>query len=244
VSTSAKEVLDQLETPGRMLAFCDETDLTNDATSTMVPNIHAWMALIMSSDHYAAVAAEVLAYQDEHSLPELHGNEIVSPGSASPWKEIGAQARLAAYKFGCELVAAHALELRYNHVSKAQYDTMIAEHGSSLPKSYKKAVKAVFKSSIIERLSLHGDALLVFDKDKNNHGPTLESIADAAHLVGGGLLRAASHEVPGLQLADIAAYAVGRYLRRRDAIIADGGNDFDTVAMTLLGNLHGRFASL
>ncbi len=245
MTVAAIEVLDQIARPGRTLALCDETDFTQCPTTTMVANIHAWVALVTPSDHYAALAAAVLAYQAEHSLPELHGNEIVTPGSASTWNAIAPDVRLAAYEFACGLITAHAAEVRYVHISEAQYATMVARHQNALlPKTYKRAVKAVFKTSIVAHLSAYAPALVVFDKEKNNAGPTLEQIAGATHLVGGGVLRAGSHTVPGLQLADIAAYAVGRYLRRRDGILAGTGNAFDMVGMTLIGDLQSRFMSL
>ena len=95
-------------------------------------------------------------------------------------------------------------------------------------------MKTVFRTSIVSHLAGHAPALVVFDKDKNNPGPTREPLPGCDHLVGGGIVRAASHDVPGVQLADVAAYAVGRYLRRRDAIIDDKPNAVDAINMEML----------
>jgi len=240
-----EQILGQIAEPGRMLAFCDETDLTKEATSTMVAEIHAWVALLIPSARYAAVSAAVLDYQQAHGLPELHGNEIVTPGKASAWRPVTIEKRLDAYRFACDLIASEAADVRYVHMSEAQYADLVAAHPEEeLPAKHKTAVKAVFKSCIAEQLADHAPAILVFDKDKNNAGPSLEPIPGAAHLVGGGVLRERSDLLPGLQLADIAAYAVGRYLRRRDAIPTKGAKGFDNIAIELVETLDGRFSTL
>ena len=240
--TPAAAALAELTLPGRTLAFCDETDLTNGATSTMVADIHAWVALILPSDAYPEVESMVRAYQTQHGLPELHGTEMVNPKSGTPWKAVPGNVRLDAYRFACELIAAHAIDLRYSYISKGQYTELAAgQPKGTVPTSHKAAVKTVFRTSIVSHLAGHAPALVVFDKDKNNPGPTLEPLPGCDHLVGGGIVRAASHDVPGVQLADVAAYAVGRYLRRRDAIIDDKPNAIDAINMTMLEGLTGRF---
>ncbi len=220
--TPAAAARAELTLPGRTLAFCDETDLTSEATSTMVADIHAWVALILPSDAYPDVEGLVLAYQAEHGLPELHGTEMVNPKSGTPWKAVPDDVRLAAYHFACELIAAHAVDLRYSYISKGQYAELTAgAPKGTVPNSHKAAVKTVFRTSIVSHLAGHAPALLVF--------------------VGGGIVRAASHGVPGVQLADVAAYAVGRYLRRRDAIIDAEANAVDAINMAMLEGLTGRF---
>lgn len=240
--TPAAAALADRTLPGRTLAFCDETDLTSAATSTMVADIHAWVALILPSDAYPEVEGLVLAYQAENALPELHGTEMVNPKSGTPWKAVPDDVRLDAYRFACKLIAAHAIDLRYSYISKGQYAELTAgAPKGAVPASHKAAVKTVFRKSIVSHLARHAPALVVFDKHKNNPGPTLEPLPGCNHLVGGGIVRAASHDVPGVQLADVAAYAVGRYLRRRDAIIDATVNAVDAINMAMLEGLSGRF---
>lgn len=228
-----------------MLAFCDETDLTNEPTTSMVANIHAWVAVNMPSDRYAGLSAQVVAYREDNALPELHGNEIVNPPSNSTWRTVSYDRRVEAYRFACEQVATAADEVRYLHVSQGKYAAMLAEHpDAALPRGYKAAVKRAFKRCIVERMVASAPAIVVFDKDKNNPGPTLEQIDGAVHLEGGGIVRADSNTVAGLQLADVAAYAVGRYIRRRDLIIGQEGNPFDRIGMALVGDLRDRLATL
>lgn len=212
----------------------------------MLADIHEWVALIMPSDDYGAMADAVVAFRHEHQLPELHGNEIVTPGSGSPWKPVPVELRLAAFKFACDLAAGNAAELRYVHISKRQFQEMVAENPCAPFKTtkHKPAVMDVFKHCLVERRAETGPSLAVCDKDKNNPGATLEKIHGAADLLGGGLIRATSHEVPGLQIVDVVAYAIGRYLKKREAIIAETGSDFEDVAVAFVGQLQSRFKTL
>lgn len=241
MTSAADAALAELSHPGRTLAFCDETDLTTTPTATMVGDIHAWVALILPSTSYPELESALLSYRAQHGLPEFHGTEMVNPKSGTPWKAVSFAGRIDAYRFACGLVAAHASELRYSYISKGQYEDLLAQHpGSGAPECHKDAVKSVFQTSIVPHLAGDAPALLVFDKDKNNLGATLEPLAGCDHLIGGGIIRAPSHEVPGLQVADIAAYAIGRYLKRRDAIIAEQEKPFDTINMEMLADLTGR----
>jgi hypothetical protein len=199
--TSAAIVLAEAADPGRTLAFCDETDLTIGATSTMLAKIHAWVALILSSEAYAALRDDLLAYQAEHGVPEFHGAEIVNPGSKSAWKSIAYEQRLDAFRFACALVTTHATELRHVHISAEQYEESRAIYPEQVPKSHKRGVKTAFKGHIVDYLVGQAPVMLVFHKDKNNPAATLEPVVGASHLAGGGILRASSHSVPGLQVA-------------------------------------------
>jgi hypothetical protein len=242
--TDAALVLSGIAEPGRTLALCDETDLTTTATSKMVADIHAWVALIMPSEGYPSLRDSLLAYQAEHGVPEFHGNEIVNAGSKSAWKHFDYERRLNAYRFACALVASHASELRYVHVSAAQYAEWFAAYPDDLPASHKDGARGSFAGHIIEYLAGRPAPMLIFDKERNNPGPTIQPVAGAGHLAGGGILRAGSNEVPGLQVADIAAYAIGRYLKRRDRIIAGNASAFDEVSMEMVAALPERVHSL
>jgi hypothetical protein len=242
--SSPATILAGIADPGRTLALCDETDLTIAATSTMVAEIHAWVAMIMPSEAYSSLRDALVGYQAEHGVPEFHGNEIVNAGKKSAWSDTAYDRRIDAYRFACALVTTHATELRYVHISAGQYAEWMTAYPGQLPSSHKDAVKASFAEHIVDYLAGHAPAMLVFDKHKNNPGPTIESVTGADYLAGGGILRASSQDVPGLQVADIAAYAVGRYLKRRDNIIADTANEFDHVSMEMVAALPGRVRSL
>lgn len=244
VPQDAAELLSELTSSGRMLCFCDETDLTIEPTSTMVADIHAWVGFLIPSEAYAKAAAIIEQYRASHNLPEFHGTEIVNPKSKSPWKSVPVERRIAAFDFVCAQVDHYAAHICYAYMSKAQYDEGAAEHHGQVPECHKAGVKDYFKATMVERLAAFAPAVLIFDKDKNNPGPTLEPVSTAPHLVGQGILRADSKDIAGLQMADIAAFAVGRYIRRRDKIIAGSNDPIEASAMTLVGNLGSRLTSL
>jgi len=234
--TSPDALLASVADAGRTLVFCDESDLTIEATSTMCAEIHAWVGVEMPSDTYSALASTLHCYQADHGVPEFHGNEIVNAGSKSAWRLQSFERRLDAFRFACDLVVEHAATLLTVHIPAEQYQTWVDE-GRVRPHSHKDGVKEVFAKSIVEHLANRAPALLIFDKDKNNPGPTLLPVRNAPHLAGGGILLADSNSVAGLQVADITAYAIGRYLKRRARLLDDTANAFDRVAEKMLEDL-------
>ncbi|WP_156139457.1 DUF3800 domain-containing protein [Sphingomonas sp. 35-24ZXX] len=234
--TTPDALLASVADAGRTLVFCDESDLTIGATSTMCAKIHAWVGLEMPSDAYSALSSAVRWYQASHRVPEFHGNEIVNAGSKSAWRPQSFERRLDAFRFACNLVVEHAALLLTVHIPAEQYQNWVDE-GRCRPDSHKDGVKEVFAKSIVEHLADRAPALLIFDKHKNNPGPTLLPVANAPHLAGGGILLADSNAVAGLQIADVAAYAIGRYLKRRDRLLDDTANAFDRVAAKMLEDL-------
>ena len=234
--TTPDALLASIAAAGRTLVFCDESDLTIETTSTMCAEIHAWVGLEMPSHAYSALANAVSCYQADHGVPEFHGNEIVNAGSKSAWKLQSFERRLDAFRFACDLVIEHAASLLTVHIAAEQYQVWVDE-GQVRPGSHRRGVKEVFAKSIIEHLADRAPALLIFDKDKNNPGPTLLPVPNAHHLAGGGILIADSNAVAGLQIADVAACAIGRYLKRRDRLLDDTANAFDRVAEKMLEDL-------
>ena len=63
---------------------------------------------------------------------------------------------------------------------------------------------------------------------------------EGTFLVGGGPIVANSASVPGLQLADMAVFSIGRYLQNRDHIASGSGKGFDLIALDTIAALAGR----
>ena len=239
------EILETLTTSDATLAFCDETDITQQATSTMVANIHLWAALIIPSKAYAALGEALSLYRTEHALPEFHANEIVTPGKGSPWRAVDPSRRLAAMRHACMLASDPACTLRYVHIPLHQYEALRDEHANvAMPGNYKSAVKTAFLGCLAEVLADAPRAIVVMDRTKPRPQPTIAQVAGAPHLVGGGAVYADSASVPGLQLADVAAYAVGRFIRRRDRIAAGQQDAFDELMMTTVAAFQDRFINM
>lgn len=245
-------VIAGLGTPGRLLAFCDETDLTKEPTSTMVGDIYLHSAAIMPSDGYAAFASELAAALQTFGVSEFHAVDIVNNGKKSVWRHREKADRLAALKTVCDALCASEGHIYYVHIPKEQHEELLAKWvDADLDPDHKIAVKTRFRELVAELLDTATPAAVLADKEKNNPGLGLATIEGGGHLLGGGIILAHSHEVLGLQLADAAAYVIGRYIRRRDGMAAtleDAGEEalgaFDRLVAETVGRLSGRVHSL
>jgi len=249
MTASPAALVADLAAPGRILAFCDETDLTLEATTTMVADIHCHVAVVIPSDDYGALAASLSAALAGFGVAEFHATDIVNNGKRSVWRERAKADRLAALQMICDALCVSGAHLYYVHIAKSQYDGFAAAlPPGSLDPDHKVGVKTRFRELIADLLDTPTAAIVVADKEKNTQGVGRAAFDGSGHLLGGGILLAHSHDVPGLQLADIAAYVVGRYLRRRDRMVAVSDeadlDDFDRVVAETVGRLHGRFHSL
>lgn len=245
-------VINSLATPGGFLAFCDETDLTTEATSTMVGDIHLHAAVVLPSDGYATLASELHAALKTFDVSEFHAVDIVNNGKKSVWRHREKADRLAALQTICDALCASEGHIYYVHISRNQHEKLLAEwpDADSDP-DHKIAVKTRFRELIAALLDTETPAAVIADKEKNKPGFGMAKVEGGDHLLGGGIILAHSHEVLGLQLADAAAYVIGRYIRRRDgmaATVKDVGEEaldaFDLLVADTVGRLVGRVHSL
>jgi hypothetical protein len=238
-------IVANISEPGRILAFCDETDLTNEATSTMVADIHLHAAVVLPSDGYAALALELALSLKKFDVVEFHAVDIVMNGARSVWKNRDKANRLAALQTICGALLASCGHIYYVHVPKQQYAGFVAElPQGALPPNYKTAVKRCFRELIASLLNTPTPAIVIADKESNKCGLGLAKVDGGNHLLGNGIILAHSHEVLGIQLADAAAYVIGRYIRRRKKMIEVGLDDFDQIIAETVSQLHGRMHSL
>jgi hypothetical protein len=230
--------------PGRIIAFCDETDLTLTPTSTLVGELHLYGGVILRSETYSLLSQNLTGYLADIGQVEFHANEIVNPNSKSRWKALDYGARVEALRHVCSVIADSNAIFVYARICKAQYTELLeATGGAAEGINYKAAVKQVFLRSVAEYLVGTTPAVVVIDRDKNTPGPSPVKFQGSASLIGGAAISVNSEEVIGLQIADIVAYVIGRFLRRRDRIApADPEHyeAFDRVVMEFLGHMHGR----
>jgi len=215
----------------------------------MVADIHLHAAVVLPSDGYAGFASELAPALQAFGVAEFHAVDIVMNGKKSVWRQRDKADRLAALQLICNALCACRGHIYYVHVPKEQYDGFVSELPlGALITDHKVAVKTCFRELIADLLDTPTLAIVVADKDKNTGGLGLAEFEGSAHLLGGGIILAHSHEVLGLQLADAAAYVIGRYIRRRDTMIAVGNeaefDDFDRIVAETVGRLHGRLHSL
>jgi hypothetical protein len=98
MNRSLLPLLDDLTSPGRTLAFCDETNLTEGATPTLVANLRLHAAFVLDSSAYATVSGPLADFLAAGGLPEFHAAEIVNGKAGSPWKTVPMRVRLDAYQ--------------------------------------------------------------------------------------------------------------------------------------------------
>jgi hypothetical protein len=244
VDANLHSIIADLGTSGRVLAFCDETDLTFEPTSTMVGDLHLYGGIILRSEAYRPLAHTLTTYLADVGQAEFHGTEIVNPKAGSNWKSLDYGARVEALRHVCTAIAESSVIFVYARICKAQYADMVINAGGAIKEdNYKAAVKQVFLRSVTEHLTGADPAVLLIDREKNTPGPSLVKFEGGGGLTGGGAISADSASVLGLQIADVVAYAIGRFLRRRDKIAAADYaryDRFDTVIVEFLGRLHGR----
>lgn len=128
------------------------------------------------------------------------------------------------------------------HVPKAQFAALKAQAQlvGKVGVGFKQGLKRVFLRCLFDHLGPAKErAIVVMDQDKPLAEPVIESWPEASFLVGGGPVAARSVEVPGLQLADMAAWSLNRYLCRRPSFVAGTATEIDRAALEVVGRLDG-----
>jgi hypothetical protein len=239
---SAKQLLANLAEPGRTLVFCDDTDIAPQPVPWLQPDLRILVAVEMSSEAYAAAVVALEARLASLGMPEFHAAEIANPNGKSPWKAISAEDRASALHFLAGILTGSGARVHQAHVPKAQFDQLKAQAQlvGKVGVGFKMGLKRVFLRCLLDHLATAGgEAIAVLDQDKPLAQPVVEHWPEAAFLVGGGPVAARSTDVPGLQLADMAAWSINRMLCRRPCFDDGTATDFDRAALELVGNLDG-----
>lgn len=238
----AKQLLEGLVQPGRTLVFCDDTDIAPQPVPWLQPDLRILVAVEMSSEAYAAAAAELTARLASLGMPEFHAAEIANPKGKSPWKALSPDERASALHFLAGVLNGSGARVHQAHVPKAQFATLKAQAqlGGKVAVGFKMGLKRVFLRCLFDHLApAGGETMVILDQDKPLAEPVVEHWPEAAFLVGGGSIAARSIDVPGLQLADMAAWSINRMLCRRPCFDDGTATDIDRAALQLVGNLDG-----
>ena len=236
-------ILQDLPMPGRTLAFCDETNLTEQATATLVANLRLHVGIVVQSEVYGPVAEALRTFLKANGLPEFHSTEVVNPRTGTPWRNVPFDLRLEAFERLTQAVNMGGSRIPYLYLSKQDHDGFVARSGGLITADYKRSLKTVFLSCMAAYLA-RPMPILVIDRDKNTPGPVLHPISNPGNLLGGGAISVESHKVIGLQIADMAAYAVRRYLLKRAVLYIGNAGPFDEIAARAVASFEGRFELL
>jgi hypothetical protein len=245
---AASQIVEGLTAPGSTLVFCDDSDITDSPHENLAPNLRILCALVLSSEDYALIKARMenkLKMLGEN-LIEFHATEIVNPKKTSSWFQVSEGKRINALKFLKTLLVQWSRKLFYAFVTKQQYLELRKKAQSEGPVSvaYKQGLKRVFLRCLFERLAYADRTVVLLDQDRPQEAPTIECWPEGNFLLGGGPISAGSALIPGLQLADMAAFCITRYLRKRPCIVNGNAGPFDTIAAETLAGLGSRVECL
>lgn len=238
----ASGILDELVVPGRRLIFCDDTDLEGRPVAMLEPDLRILVAVELDSGAYASAALQMAAYLDNLGMPEFHATEIANPGSKSPWKAIDTDRRIEALEWLGDLLAGLEASVSFARIPKAQFNELKAQAQQlgSVGVGFKQGLRRVFLRCLFEECEQYAaPTLIVLDQEGPVAEPTVEHWLAGTFLVGGGPIVARSSDVAGLQLADLAAWSVGRYVRHRERFRGTKATPFDQIALTVVGRLDG-----
>jgi len=234
-----------LNAPGRRLIFCDDTSLQGRVAEHMEPDVELMCAVCLPSDAYPSVG-QVLAHRLEAlGVGEFHAKEVVNPNSSSVWLKVSIQDRIETFRFMSQWLRNHVDQAGYLFIAKSDFEQMKVVAGGpvALGIGQKSGLRKVTLSCVAEQFaSAQLPTLLVVDQAKPANKPQLTM--PHAGLVGGGAIVADSAKIAGLQLADMAAYCIGRYLRKRAALRTGQGGPFDQIALETMADFQGRLRFL
>ena len=219
----AEALLQALAEPGRTLVFCDDTDISGQPVPWLQPDLRILVAVEMSSRAYAVAAAELEAKVASLGMPEFHAAEIANPKGKSPWKGVPQAERATSLHFLAGVLNGAGAHVHEAHVPKAQFAALKAEAQlvGKVGVGFKQGLKRAFLRCLSDHLTLGANGtIVVMDQDKPLAEPVVEAWPEAAFLIGGGPVAARSVDVPGLQLADMAAWSINRYMCRKPQLAA------------------------
>ena len=232
----------ELNVPGRRLVFCDDTDLDGKPVAALEPDIRILVAVEVASETYAPAATQMAAYLAGVAMLEFHATEIANPKSNSPWKSVPMGQRVEALGWLGELFATLNAKVSYTRIPKAQFHELKAQAQElgAVGVDFKTGLKRVFLRCLFEELEQAGDpSMIVLDQDGTTGEPKVEHWPEGKFLVGGGPIVAQSHDVPGLQLADLAVWSIGRMVRHRERFNEGLATPFDRVALEVVAGFDG-----
>ena len=211
-----------LVAPDRLLVFLDDSELDGLFES----GIALFGGVVVRSNDYVRIeqdVADILA--DFPGVKELHAVEMVNPKKTHEgWTQYPDQAKRASAfdrAFGC--LAATTLVAPFQHLRRDQLPQIIADHlepGQVLDRRLRKpevAIREVALTLLVkvvrERL---GDQTMVVVQDSSTPGNKVETcFVPSVGAFEQAVFHVESHHLAGVQLADLALYAVNRYTRHR-----------------------------
>ncbi len=239
--SNATAALDSLFIAGKTLIFCDDTDMVEPPQPGYASNIRLLAGVVLPSEKYAEVASTMTSKLGDLGVTEFHATEIVNPNKDSSWYQISYENRIAAFGLLREFVLDAVTGGYYLQLPADQYNALRvqAQEIGKVSVGHKHALKRVFLRALFERFApSEKPVAIVLDQDTPLTVPRVENMNGGEFLVGGGPISASSISIPGLQLADMFAYCIARYLRKQKILQHGTGSAFDMIAAETLGGMY------
>ncbi|MFP4453844.1 MAG: DUF3800 domain-containing protein [Desulfobacterales bacterium] len=237
-----------LSRPGLNVVFCDESETSGSPGKGLAPDLKILCGLAMRSAKYAEAKAKLESELNRinNGVARFHATEMVNPGSNSDWKNITYEKRVAAFQFLSDLVIELSQKLFYCFISKEQYDEIREKAPQKINMKRDAALNLYFKTSLIRRsVQTENNVAIVMDRDRCvGESLRIESGVETKDFYEGGIISAPSHLIPGLQLADHAAYTITRYRLKKEDLATGGGNSFDKIVVQTLAQMSNRVECL
>ena len=228
---------EQLLVPGRTLVFCDDTDLPGQPLATLQPDLRILVAVQMPSDDYAELSTSIAAALERHEVDKFHATDIAT-GNRS-WLGRAEVERVEAMSFLADQLGAHAARIGAVWLPKGQFSEIKkgAEQLGKVGVGFKHGLRRVLVRSVVSRLAYGSKpAMLWLDQDRPVAAPQVEHWPEATFLVGGGPVVSPSHLTHGLQLADLAAWSVQRFMVKRAGFDDGTATPIDDLAMRVVAS--------
>lgn len=210
------------------LCYLDETGNTGSKLDDPQQPLHLLVGLLVPEEHIMALdAAMRLLISRQRGTPgsnlvELHGAQLFS--GDGPWRGIPPVERIAVYHEALDLLAIADIAVAYASIDKR---ALAAKYSSPDPPhllAFNFLAEKIDKYLLGQPDALRQRAILIADETKEHEdlaidlvrtmqatgnplgGRMLQRIIDTVHFV-------KSEQSPGVQLADLVAYAIGRVER-------------------------------
>lgn len=233
--TAPTSLSDELLVPGRTLVFCDDTEICGQPTTALRPDLRILVAVQIASDCYPVIDQAISAALKQLGVSEFHATDIASGNGG--WAGHSEEDRVSALTFIADQLEASATRMGAMWLPKAQFPSLKAkaQELGEVGVGYKHGLKRAFVRSIISRLAIGTrPAMLWLDQDTPLTAPKRENWPEGDFLIGGGPIAAPSHLVRGLQLADLAAWSIQRFLTKRAGFDDGTASAFDAVAASVV----------
>lgn len=217
---SLQALQQELCLPGKLLVFIDDSGTTGQPLGNVLVRdyvIHA--ATVVRSDDYPSFLNEHQALLSRHpGIDEFHTVELVN--GRGQWEGRNIAERLEAFNSFDSLLRRLGQLVLHVGIGVEQYSELMSQVQKSILapgnwkwKSHSEGARAVLLKSIVPQVrATFGELplVLVEDADNERNDCCEQMFAPDVNVFADGVFRVDSRIVPGIQLADFAAYPLNR----------------------------------